>query len=40
MLQKLWDEALEAHKLPALVIGIKDGKDLWMLKVKIEKEVR
>ena len=39
LLRKLWDEALEANKLPALTIGIKDGKDLWMLKIKVEKEV-
>jgi len=40
LLKKLWDDALEANKLPLLTIGIQDGKDLWMLKVNIEKEIK
>lgn len=40
LLEKLWDESLSANKLPALIIGIKDNNITWMLKVKIEKEVR
>jgi len=40
ILEKIWNEALEAQKLPALVIGIKDGKYLWTLNVSIKKEAR
>ena len=40
LLKKLWDDALEANKLPLLTIGIQDGKELWMMKVIIEKEVK
>jgi len=38
-LQKLWDEALDANKLPLLIIGIKDDGYRWMLKVQINREV-
>jgi hypothetical protein len=38
LLRKLWDEALTANKLPALVIGIKDEKHIWTLKAVLEKE--
>lgn len=40
MIKKIWDEALDANKLPAIVIGIKDNDCIWKLKVSIEKEVR
>ncbi len=40
MLKKLWKEAMEANKLPALVIGIQDGKDLWTIKAIVEKTRR
>jgi len=40
LLQKLWDEALDACKLPFLVIGIEDEKFRWMLKISIEKEAK
>jgi len=40
MIKKIWDEALDANKLPAIVIGIKDENCVWKLKVSIEKEVR
>lgn len=39
LLQKLWDEALDANKLPLLVIGIKDKDCKWMMKVEINREV-
>jgi len=39
LLQKLWNEALDANKLPLLVIGIKDKDCRWMIKVKINREV-
>ena len=41
LLRKLWDEALTANKLPALVIGIQDeeNKDMiWLLKVNINRK--
>ena len=39
VLNKLWNDALDANKIPVLTIGIKDGNDLWMLNVNISKEV-
>ena len=39
-LRKLWDDALEANKLPLLTIGIKEGNELWIIKCQIQKEVR
>lgn len=41
VLQKIWDEALTANRLPVLVIGIQDDKDediVWMLNVNIERK--
>ena len=41
MLKKLWDEALTANKLPALVIGIQDDENpdmVWLLNVQIERK--
>jgi len=41
LLRKLWDEALTANKLPALVIGIQDDKDknvIWLLNVNINRK--
>ena len=41
MLKKLWDEALTANKLPALVIGITDKENpdmIWLLKVQINRK--
>ena len=40
MLEKLWNEALDANKLPLLVIGIEEDKQRWMLRVQIEKEIK
>ena len=40
LLQKLWEEALESNKLPALVVGIQDGENLWMIKAIVEKQRR
>ncbi len=34
-LQKIWNEALESNKLPALVIGIQD----WVITVKITRKI-
>jgi len=39
LLKKLWGEALDANKLPLLMIGIKDEDCKWMLKVEINREV-
>ena len=38
ILNKLWDEAFERNKLPALIIGIKDENFNWVIKCQIEKE--
>jgi hypothetical protein len=44
LLDKLWKDALEANKLPALIIGIKDNKGtvpiLWTIKAQIEREAK
>ena len=40
LLQKLWAEALEANKIPALIIGIQDDNDLWMIKAVVERKRR
>jgi len=40
LLKKLWEEALEANKMPALVIGIQDEQDKWIVKAVIEKKRR
>lgn len=37
LLQKLWNEAFEANKLPMLIIGLKDENCKWMLKVEINR---
>ncbi len=39
-LRKLWDDALEANKLPLLILGIKEGNEMWTIKCQIEKEIR
>ena len=39
-LEKLWTEALEANKFPLLIIGLKDKKAEWILKVEVNKEVK
>ncbi len=38
ILKKLWVEALEANKLPLLIIGIEDEDSKWILKVEVNKE--
>lgn len=35
ILRKIWEQAFDNNKLPLLGIGIKDDKDLWMLRVDI-----
>lgn len=40
MLQKIYDEALDRNKLPALVVVIEREDCRWMLKVEINKEVK
>ncbi len=39
LLKKLWEDALEANKLPLLTIGIQTEDELWMMKVTINREV-
>lgn len=39
LLQKLWNEALDANKLPKLIIGLDDDNCKWMLDVSIERKV-
>ena len=39
ILNKIWTEALEANKLPLLVIGIKDETSNWTIKCEINKEI-
>lgn len=39
-LQKLWNDALEANKMPRLVVGIEDGDNSWMLKIDIVRKRR
>lgn len=40
VIKKIWEEALEANKLPLLIIGIDDETNqcLWRLKIDIERE--
>lgn len=38
--RKLWDDALDANKLPKLIIGIEDDDCRWLLEVKIAKEAK
>ena len=40
MLQKIWNEALDANKLPLIVVGIKNDKELWTIKCQIKKEMK
>jgi len=39
ILEKLWEEALDRNKLPALVIGIKGEKDTFIINCQIQKEI-
>jgi hypothetical protein len=38
ILKKLWEESLDRNKLPALVVGIKDENETWILNVQVQKE--
>jgi len=38
ILQKIWNEALDSNKLPALIIGIKDKNCTWNLSIQINRE--
>ena len=40
ILEKIWGEALDAQKLPLLIVGIKDGNIQWNLTVNIQKEIK
>lgn len=40
LLEKLFEEACDANKLPRLVIGIEDEGHRWLLNVDISKEVK
>ena len=40
ILEKIWNEALDANKLPLLLVGIRDDKTQWNLHVTINKEMK
>jgi hypothetical protein len=40
ILEKIWGEALDANKLPLLLVGIKDGTTQWNLKIELNKEMK
>lgn len=40
ILEKIWGEALDANKLPLLIVGIKDGNTQWNLKIELNKEMK
>jgi hypothetical protein len=40
ILEKIWGEALDANKLPLLIVGIKDGTTQWNLKIELNKETK
>jgi hypothetical protein len=40
ILEKIWGEALDANKLPLLIIGIRDGTVQYNLTVQINKEIK
>ena len=40
ILEKIWGEALDANKLPYLIIGIKDENITWTIKCEITKEIK
>lgn len=39
-LQKIWNEAMDACKLPSMVVGIDGEGCRWMLTININKEVK
>lgn len=40
ILEKIWNDALDANKLPYLIVGIKDDKTQWTLKIELNKEIK
>ena len=40
ILEKLWNEALDANKMPLLTISIEEEKCRWNLVCHVEKEIR
>lgn len=40
ILNKLWNDSLDANKLPLLLVGIKDDKIQWNLRIIINKEIK
>lgn len=41
LLKKIWDEALNTNKLPAMIVGITDQDNpdyVWILEIKINKK--
>ena len=40
ILDKIWNDALDANKLPLLIIGIRDGTVQYNLTVQINKEIK
>jgi hypothetical protein len=39
-LQKIWCEALEANKLPLMIVGIKEDNVTWNLTINITKDIK
>jgi hypothetical protein len=40
ILEKLWEDAFTANKLPLLLVGIKDGNTQYNLRITISKEIK
>lgn len=40
ILDKIWNDALDANKLPLLIVGIKNGTVQYNLTVQINKEIK
>jgi len=40
ILEKLWNDAFDANKLPKLIIGIQNDNITWKLSCYIKKEVK
>lgn len=40
ILEKLWEQAFNQNKIPLLGIGIKDGNNLWLLKIQVNKKIK
>ena len=40
ILDKLWEDSFSSNKLPLLLVGIKDDKIQWNLRITINKEMK